>query len=103
MLRDGKAVAGSNLFKTREGYILIDLGDRDEWYAYLPNETFMGYCSQPRGFSVFGLVYLAKYETLPCVAYSPVKAGEAHLDRTDDYLEFDSRKGGRIRVVWRKT
>ena len=103
VLRDGKAVTGSRLFKTHEGHILIDLGDHDEWYAYFPNETFMGYCNRPQGFSVFGLVYLAKDETLPCVVYSPVKAEEPHLDRTNDYIEFDSRKGGRIRVVWHRT
>ena len=69
----------------------------------LRNETFIGYCNQPQGFSVLGLVYLAKYETLPCVVYSPVKGDEPHLERTDDYIEFDSRKGGRIRVVWHRT
>jgi hypothetical protein len=103
ILRDGKAAAGSRLFKTRDGYIMVDLGDDDEWYAYFPNETVMGYCNQPQGFSLLGLCYLAKYETLPCVVYSPVKAFEPHLERTDGYIEFDSRNGGRVRVVWRRS
>jgi len=103
VLRDGNAVAGSRLFKTREGAILIDLGNHDEWYAYYSNDEWLGYCNQPRGVSLFGVVYVARDETLPCVNYSPVKAEEPHLDRTDDYVEFDSRKGGRIRVVWHRT
>ena len=55
VLRDGTAAPGSRLFKTREGHILIDLGDHDEWYAYSSNEVWLGYCNPPRGFPYLGL------------------------------------------------
>ena len=99
--RNGNEVSGSHLFETRHGYVLIDVGDRNEWYAFFPDFTFVGYCNEPRGFSVLGLFYVTKDEVIPCVPYTPVKADEAHLVRTSDFIEFDSRNGGRIRVTWR--
>ena len=102
VLRDGSAVPASGLFETSEGYILIDVGDRNEWYAFYPNEIFMGYCNQPRGFSLFGLWYITPDDTIPCVTFSPVKAEEPHLQRSPEFIEFDSRNGGRIRVVLRR-
>jgi hypothetical protein len=99
--RNGNEVSGSHLFETQQGCVLIDVGDRNEWYAFFLVETYMGYCTEPQGFSVFGLWYITKDETIPCVAYDPVKADEAHLVSTPDFIEFDSRNGGRIRVTWR--
>jgi hypothetical protein len=102
VLRNGNAVPGFRLFETGQGLVLIDVADRNEWYAFSLDGTYLGYCTEPRGFSVLGLWYVTKDETIPCVGYNPVKAEEAHLVSNPDFIEFDSRNGGRIRVTWRR-
>lgn len=98
---NGSPPSGSRLYSSKDGILLIDMGNSEEWYAYRRAGNFLGYCHSPQLIRAFGYLYV-RDETLPCVGYNEVKAEDAHLIIDPDYIEFDSRKGGRIRVAWRR-
>jgi len=90
------------VFSSKDGMVLIDIGNNEEWYAYSRADNYLGYCQPPRKVRIFGYLYLWD-ETLPCVGYNEVKTADAHLIVDQDYVEFDARKGGRINVAWKRT
>jgi hypothetical protein len=101
ILRNGQSASDTTLYQSRNGLLFIDMGSNDESYIFTNERPHLLLCNSPRYIRLPGYVYMVDDQNMPCVVYGVVKASDPHLTVEHDYIEFDSRKGGRIRIKWK--
>src|SRR5438445_11690279 len=60
VLRDARAATDARLYSTRDGMIVLELEDSNEWYATSQDGRWLGLCSPPRGVSILGMAYVSR-------------------------------------------
>ena len=98
---NGVSQPNASLYRSDEGVWLIDLDQRNEWYAYTREDARLYTCKRPRHLPLPRSLLHIYDDSLPCVGFNDLKAFNPNLTVTAQSIEFDSHEHrGRIRVTW---